>query len=191
MSVRHKRLADFCFMDLTEKQRRFCEEYLIDLNATQAAIRAGYSEDTAGQIGWENLKKPEIQEYLKTRQNELQEATGITQKRVLEEYAKVAFLDIRKFYTVDGALKPVHDLDDEAAGALAGVEVYEEKTGAEDVEAIGTTKKIKTYDKVKALDSLARHLGMFTDKMDVNLSGVMTWNEVKTYDSNEKANDSA
>jgi len=175
-------------MDLTEKQKRFCEEYLIDLNATQAAIRAGYSEDSAYSIGWENLKKPDIQEYLKARQKELQEATGITQKRVLEEYAKVAFLDIRKFYTVDGVLKSIHDLDDNAAGALAGVEVYEEKTGEEDVEAIGTTKKIKTYDKVKALDSLARHLGMFTDKMDVNLSGQINWNEVKTYDPDEKAN---
>lgn len=178
-------------MDLTEKQRRFCEEYLIDLNATQAAIRAGYSEDSATEIGYENLRKPHIQEYLKSRQKELQEATGITQKRVLEEYAKVAFVDLRKFYTVDGVLKSIHDLDDEAAGALAGIEVYEEKTGTEDVEALGTTKKIKTYDKVKALDSLARHLGMFTDKMDLNLTGALTWNEVKTYDSNEKANDSA
>src|SRR5687767_10030922 len=108
---------------LTDKQIRFCEEYLIDLNATQAAIRAGYSPKTAHSIGAENLIKPEIQEYLSNRQKELQEATGITQKRVLEEYAKVAFLDIRKFYTVDGALKSIHDLDDESAGALAGCEV--------------------------------------------------------------------
>lgn len=166
---------------LTDKQLRFCEEYLVDLNATKAAIRAGYSEESAGSIGHENLKKPDVQEYISRRQKELQEATGITQKRVLEEYAKVAFLDIRKYYTVDGALKPIRELDDDAAGALAGVEVYEEKTGEEDVEATGSTKKIKTYDKVKALDSLARHLGMFTDKMDVNLSGQIVWQETKTY----------
>lgn len=149
---------------LTEKQKRFCEEYIIDLNATQAAIRAGYSRDTAGSIGHENLKKPEIQEYLSQRQLELQEATGITQKKVLEEYAKVAFLDIRRFYTTDGALKPINELDDESAGALACVEVYEERISDVDADenvTAGMTKKIKTYDKVKALDSLARHLGLF------------------------------
>ena len=152
--------------DLTDKQKRFCEEYLIDLNATQAAIRAGYSRTSAGQIGEQNLKKHDIQVYLSARQQELQEATGITQKRVLEEYAKVAFLDIRKFYTVDGSLKSIHDLDDISAGALAGVETYEERQGDDEALTIGQTKKIKTYDKVKALDSLARHLGIFEKDND-------------------------
>lgn len=152
--------------ELTAKQIKFCEEYLIDLNGTQAAIRAGYSAKTASVIAAENLVKPNIQAYLSKRQQELQEATGITQKRVLEEYAKVAFTDIRKFYTVDGALKPIKDLEDDAAGALAGIEVYEEKVSDSDPQdetvVTGTIKKIKIYDKVKALDSLARHLGMFS-----------------------------
>lgn len=167
-------------MSLTDKQIKFCEEYLIDLNATQAAIRAGYSQRSAGQIGEENLKKLEIQEYLSERQRELQKATGITQKRVLEEYAKIAFLDIRKFYSIDGSLKPIHDLDDTAAGALAGVETYEEKVSAPDSDediVVGQTKKIKTYDKVKALDSLGRHLGLFGKdneqlKPVVNITGM-------------------
>lgn len=160
--------------ELNDKQKRFCEEYLIDLNATQAAIRAGYSQKTAGQIGEQNLKKLEIQEYLQKRKQELQEVTGITQKRVLEEYAKIAFVDIRKFYNQDGALKAITDLDDDAAGALAGVEVYEEKVSDPDADenvVAGSTKKIKTYDKVKALDSLARHLGMFKDTLRVDHSG--------------------
>lgn len=167
--------------ELTDKQKRFCEEYLIDLNATQAAIRAGYSEDSAGAIGHENLKKPDIQEYVSARQKELQEATGITQKRVLEEYAKIAFFDIRSIYTVDGGLKNIRDLDDSSAGAIASVESYEEKTGGEDVEAIGVTRKVKLHDKVRALSDLGRHLGMFTDKMDVNVSGNIVWQETKTY----------
>lgn len=146
---------------LTEKQKRFCEEYLIDLNGTQAAIRAGYSFDSAGAIASENLTKLEIQEYLTIRQSELITETGITQKRVLEEYAKIAFADIRKMYTVDGALKGMHDLDDDAAAALAGVDVYEERVGAEDVESIGVTKKIKMHDKIRALDAIGKHLGMF------------------------------
>lgn len=152
--------------NLTAKQIKFCEEYLIDLNGTQAAIRAGYSKNTAKEIAYENLTKPHIVTYLTQRQRELQEATGITPKRVLEEYAKVAFLDLRKFYTVDGSLKSIHDLDDHSAGALAGVETYEEKikTDSESEEiTLGQTKKIKTYDKVKALDSLGRHLGLFRE----------------------------
>lgn len=169
-----------------EKHRRFCEEYLIDLNGAQSAIRAGYSEDRARITASELLDREDVQAYLKKRQQEIQEVTGITQKRVLEEYAKIAFIDIRKFYTVDGALKGIRDLDDDAAGALASVESYEEKTGEEDVEALGTTRKIKTYDKVKALDSLARHLGMFNDKMDVNLSGQILWQETKTYDKGDE-----
>lgn len=152
--------------ELTAKQIKFCEEYLIDLNGAQAAIRAGYSRNAAKEIASENLTKPNIQAYLSQRQEELQQATGITQKRVLEEYAKVAFTDIRKFYTVDGALKPIKDLEDDAAGALAGIEVYEEKVSDSDPEdetvVTGTVKKIKIYDKVKALDSLSRHLGMFS-----------------------------
>lgn len=164
--------------ELTEKQKRFCEEYLIDLNGAQAAIRSGYSKNTAKEIASENLTKPNIQEYLAQRQKELQEATGITQKRVLEEYAKVAFLDIRKYYTVDGALKSIHDLDDDAAGALAGVEVDDLYEGyGEERMQVGQTKKIKTYDKVKALDSLGRHLGLFEKDNDqskpvVNITGM-------------------
>lgn len=168
-----------------EKHKRFCEEYLIDLNGAQAAIRAGYSEDRARITASELLDREDVQDYLKKRQKELQETTGITQKRVLEEYAKLAFLDIRKFYDMNGRLLDPHSIPDDVAAGLAGIEVFEEfgfnKEG--DKEHIGDTKKIKTYDKVKALDSLARHLGMFTDKMDVSLSGQIVWNEQKTYET--------
>lgn len=159
---------------LTDKQELFCEEYLKDLNATQAAIRAGYSVESARQIGSENLSKPDIQEYLKARRRELQEQLGIDQTRILKEYARLAFLDPRKFYTVDGALKPVKDLDEDEAAALAGMDVYEQRQDSDDENeqiVTGATKKIKTYDKVKALDSLARHLGMFTDKIDLTTGG--------------------
>jgi phage terminase small subunit len=147
---------------LTDKQAIFCEEYLIDLNGKQAAIRAGYSPKTAESQASRLLSNAKVQKYLSERQQQLQADTGITQKRVLEEYAKIAFSDIRDFYTEDGALKRITDLDDHAAAALAGVEVDEiwEGYGEERVH-IGETKKVKRFDKVKALDSLARHLGMF------------------------------
>ena len=83
-------------MALNNKQRRFVDEYLIDLNATQAAIRAGYSAKTAGQIGDENLKKPEIKQAVSDRMKDREQRTGITQDMVLRELAKIGFADIRK-----------------------------------------------------------------------------------------------
>lgn len=73
---------------MTDKQKKFCEEYLLDMNATQAAIRAGYSEKTAYSIGNENLKKPEIKNYIEERQKDLQEASGITKEAVIEQLKK-------------------------------------------------------------------------------------------------------
>lgn len=78
---------------LTEKQKRFCEEYLIDLNATQAATRAGYSDKTAYSIGVENLKKPEIQKHLKILMSKRSKRTETTADTVIEELRKIAFAD--------------------------------------------------------------------------------------------------
>lgn len=152
--------------ELTEKQKMFCEEYLKDYNGTQAAIRAGYSERSAGQIAGENLKKHEIQQYLSKRFETVANKMQISQERTMLEIARLAYSDIRKFYTVDGALKPITELDDDAAAALAGVEVYEERVSdatADEVVVAGTTKKIKTYDKTKALEMLAKHFKIYSD----------------------------
>lgn len=148
---------------LNDKQKRFCEEFLVDLNATQAAIRAGYSKKTAKEQASRLLTNVNVENYLSQRQQQLQTETGITQKRVLEEYAKIAFSDIRAFYNEDGSLKKITELDEDEAAAIAGVEVDELWDGyGEEREQLGVTKKLKRWDKVKALDSLARHLGMFS-----------------------------
>lgn len=78
-------------MKLTDKQARFCREYVIDLNATQAAIRAGYNERSARQIGAENLSKPYIQKRINELQADLEEATGLTAIRILEAHKAIAF----------------------------------------------------------------------------------------------------
>jgi phage terminase small subunit len=88
---------------LTAKQQRFIGEYLIDLNATQAAIRAGYSAKTAGQIGDENLKKPEIAEAVAARQAVISQKLEVTQERVVAELAKIGFSDVRRLFD-DGRL---------------------------------------------------------------------------------------
>ncbi|MFZ4262946.1 terminase small subunit [Sphingobacterium sp. HJSM2_6] len=108
-------------MLLTDKQQRFIEEYMVDLNATQAAIRAGYSPDTAQQMGSENLSKPVIQEAIQTLKQDLSEQMGVTAQRVIEEYAKIAFSDVRKLFTPDNNLYDVRQLDDHTAAAVSSV----------------------------------------------------------------------
>ena len=79
---------------ITAKQKKFVDEYLVDLNATQAAMRAGYSKKTAYSIGIENLKKPVIQEYIQKRQTEIQNQTDITRKEILSELKTIGFADV-------------------------------------------------------------------------------------------------
>lgn len=149
---------------LTGKQAKFIDEYLVSLNATQAAIRAGYSKKTAFSIGPENLKKPLIINGLLKRQAELAENTDITPEKVLAEYAKLGFLDPRAFYSEDGNLIPVHKLPADVAAALTGMDISNLMSKDGEFE---TVKKIKFADKRAALDSIAKHLGMFVDRTEV------------------------
>ncbi len=153
---------------LTPKQQRFCGEYLIDLNATQAAIRAGYSKKTAQQMGAESLSKPVIAAAIAEFRSKLAEKTEVTQKRVIEEYAKPAFLDPRKFYDDDGNLIPVHQLPAEVAAALTGMDVSTFVN--KDNGTVTTVTKFKFADKKAALDSLGKHLGMFVDRAKYGLN---------------------
>lgn len=152
-------------MALTAKQQVFVAEYLVDLNATQAAIRAGYAEKRAYAMGHENLKKPEVASAIEAAMLARSARTEITQDRVLQEYAKLAFLDPRRFYDDAGNLIAVNLLPADAAAALVGVEVMESRDPEGGPPNI--TKKIKFVDKKGALDSVARHLGMFKDKVDI------------------------
>lgn len=165
---------------MTPKQQRFVEEYLVDLNATQAAIRAGYSADTAHSIGHENLSKPEISAGIREGMAVRSMRTNITQDQVLRELARIGFVDIRKVVTwTNGAsgfnedeaeetgevristanfvmLTPSDQIDAETAAAIS--EVSQTKDGA---------LKVKMHDKRAALVDLGRHLGMFKDKVEV------------------------
>lgn len=143
---------------MTEQVRRFCDKYFETLNGTQSAIYAGFSEKTARVQASQMLDTEEVQEYLGRLREDLANKTGISQEKVLREIARLAFVDIRNFYQGDGNLKPITDLDDDEAAALASVKSYEEKM--EDV-TIGVNKEIKLYDKLGALEKLARHLGMY------------------------------
>lgn len=153
---------------LTPKQQAFVDEYVIDLNATQSAIRAGYSPRSAGAISNALLQKHEIQLALKQVQEERSAKTKITAERVLQELARIAFFDPRNMLNADGSPKPIQDLDDDTAAVLAGMDIAEEYEGSgEDRVLKGYTKKVKLADKVAALNLSMRHLGMLTDKLEV------------------------
>jgi phage terminase small subunit len=157
------RFGFFVFM-LNDKQIRFCEEYIIDLNATQAAIRAKYSKRTAEAQGSRLLRNVKVQEYLQKKKEKIAAKLEISQERTMLEIARVAFQDVRKFYDAEGRLIPIHELSDDAAAAIAGFEVdelFEFEDGHKN--KIGLLKKIKRYDKTKALEMLAKHFKIYTD----------------------------
>jgi len=151
---------------LTPKRKRFVDEYLVDLNATRAAIRAGYSRKTAAVIATKMLRFPNVAAAIKHRIGAREQRTEITQDRVLKELARIAFFDIRKLYDEDGSLKRPTDLSDEAAAVLAGVDVVEMADGAKSHVPM-YTKKAKVFDKTTALTLAMRHLGMLTDKTEL------------------------
>lgn len=165
-------------MALTAKMKRFAEEYIVDLNAAQAAIRAGYSVKTAKQIGQENLTKPDLQNYVNQLMQERSQRTEITADMVLQEYAKIGFSNITDYLSVedklvtvdrDGEGRPITELA-QVVNIFDTDMVREDKMRA--VAEIKQTKDgiaLKLHDKKGALDSIARHLGMFNDNL--NLKG--------------------
>lgn len=151
---------------MTRKQERFVEEYLVDLNATQAAIRAGYSPASAGTVAGENMRKPQIRACIDTAMAELSKRTGVNQDRVIRELAKVAFANAADIVDLDTA-KLLPDAAAEDTAVIASVKV---KTipGA---DGQGVEREIRLADKLKALELLGKHFGMFTD--NVRLTGEM------------------
>ncbi|RKJ00405.1 terminase small subunit [bacterium D16-54] len=150
---------------LTEKQRRFVDEYLIDLNATQAAIRAGYSVKTAKDIGCQNLAKLNIQQAVSEQMAERSKRTGVNQDRIVLELAKIAFVNAADVIDSDDAtIKAGATADDTAAIQSVKVKVIPTKEGE------GVEREIRLNDKLKALELLGKHLGMWNDKLDVNVN---------------------
>lgn len=136
---------------LTAKQEKFCYEYVIDLNATQAALRAGYSEKTAYSSGSRLLKDVEIQKFIQTLQADLEKTAGITALKVLKEHKKIAFSDTSMIREGWMTLKAYKELPKEIKDCIQEVATRETKYGSE--------IKIKFYDKQKSLDSISKILG--------------------------------
>lgn len=148
---------------LTPKQQRFVDEYLLDLNATQAAIRAGYSEENARQIGSENLSKLDIQNAIQSAMDARSQRTAITADRVLNELAKLAFSNIQDFVDDAGNLKSPGELSRDDAAAIQ--ELTQDSIGSG--EEVVLRRKYKLSDKKGSLELLGKHLKLFTDKVEL------------------------
>lgn len=158
---------------LTELQRRFVLEYVEDFNGKEAAIRAGYSPKSAKAQASALLANPIIQTELTKAREAITERVTVTVQDIVAELARVAFFDVRTLFDEAGNLKPVSELDDNAARALAGIDVVNERRETDDdVSVHEYTKRIKVADKLKALEMLGKYLGMFTDTTNVNQTNV-------------------
>ena len=167
---------------MTNSQKRFCDEYLIDLNATKA-YKAAYpnckKDETASQAGSRLLRNVKVQEYIAEKQKEMQERNKITQDIIIQELAKIALFNIKDIYDENGTLKKVTELDDDTAKAISGVKILQ-KAGAMKISLNGRNEEIpiehipeqtvefKTNDKTKALELLGKYLGMFKENVNLN-----------------------
>lgn len=159
-------------MALTPKQRRFVEEYLVDLNATQAAIRAGYSPRSAKQVGDALLSKPHVAAAVAALQAERTRRTQIDADYVLNRLVEIDQMDVLDILRDDMSLKPVREWPKVWRQYLSGFDLAEMFAGNGDERAaIGILKKIKWPDKVKNLELLGKHVGVQAFRERVEHSG--------------------
>lgn len=156
-----------------QRKRLFVEAYIANGgNATEAAKAAGYSAKTAGQQGHALLKEPEVSAAVAAKQQKLAVKFELTTEAVLRNLAQAVFFDPRKLYREDGSLKPIQELDDDTAQALAGFEVVEMAGGAaiggeEGIQHVPMyTKKVKWLDKNAAREQAMKHLGQYREDND-------------------------
>lgn len=147
--------------NLTPKQQRFCTEYIKDCNATASAIRAGYSEKTAMEQGYQLLQKTSVQQEVHRLQTGLSEATGVQVKALVQELAKVAFTSLPDLLKPGNAFE-VKNLNELTEAQRASILEISETAGKG-----GTTRKIKMHSKLTALDMLMKHLGGYVTASDL------------------------
>ncbi len=144
---------------LSAKERRFVSEYLKDQNGGQAAVRAGYSARSADQLASRLLRKDKVRAAVDTELARIQERAGVTQERVLAALLNIAEVDPRELFNKDGTMKSIRDFTDRLASTIASIESD---------DADGAVRKIRFWDKTRALELLGKHLKMFSDKVELS-----------------------
>ena len=157
---------------LTPKQNAFCAEYLKDMNATKAAIRAGYSAKSAEAIGAQLLKKTRVARIIDSALGRRALRVEVTTDDVLRELIAMAQTDISQAFDENGTLRPFADMPHDVRRMISAVETEELKgmvigaDGEMDIGTVGKVRKVKFWSKEKALELLGRHLKMYVDKVE-------------------------
>ena len=158
--------------ELTFKQQKFVREYCIDTNASKAARRAGYSPKTAFRSGQENMQKPAIKAKIAASLDNTFQKLEITQERILQEEAHIAYVDIRTLVNAnDGTPLPLQELPERVARALSGLEIQEYVN--RDGEVTDRKYKYKFFDKGAALFRLEKTQGLIIDKIQIDLTATL------------------
>lgn len=152
-------------MPMNARQKLFVQEYLKDLNQGQAAARAGYKGKNIDQVASRLMQKPHIKAAIDEAMAARAKRTEITVDRVLKELARVGFVDIAKAYDTRGNLLPVAEMPASVRRAVSSIKVFEEFEGfGEDRVKVGEVRELKIFDKIKALELIGKHLGMFIER---------------------------
>lgn len=146
---------------LTPKQERFCQEYLIDLNASQAALRAGYSPRNHVSIGAQLLMNTYVQLKISELKSAREAVTNVTAENVVREIASRASFDPSAIYGPDGKIMPMKDWPESCRRMLKSFDQVETDEGLQ-------ITKVRWYDSSKPLELLGRHLGIFRDRLEVS-----------------------
>lgn len=153
---------------LTPQQARFVDEYVIDNNAAGAAVRAGYSKKYSERLGYRLLAQQKVADAVAEKKKAIAKRNEATVDRIVQELARIAFQDPRKLFNENGTLKDPKELDDDTAAALATIESTEEFDGSgSDRKLSGYLKKLKGWDKLRALELLGKYLGIFVDRKEL------------------------
>lgn len=152
---------------MTPKQERFVAEYLVDLNAKQAAIRAGYSDKNAEVTASKLLRVPKVAAAVGAGKARQLDTAELSASRVLEELRRLAFADLRRLFDEHGNLKPINQLTADEAACLAGFEVIKKNAEAGD-GVIDTIHKVKVLDKTRSLEMLAKHFALLVERVQID-----------------------
>lgn len=153
---------------LAPRQAKFVAEYLVDLNATAAAIRAGYSQRSAAERGYELLQNSRVRAAIDEAMRRRQERVEVRADDVLRELLRLATVDVGQAFDEHGALRPLQEIPEDVRRAISGIETIEEEIAE---ERMGFVRRVRFWDKTKALELLGKHLKMFADKVEVSADG--------------------
>lgn len=161
-------------IELNKKQKRFCEEYVKDFNGTQAAIRAGYSKNSANEQSSQHLAKLHIQAYIKELADKATSKNNVTVEKIVAEFSKIAFSSIAHLHNSWISLKDFETLTDDQKDSIESIQTRVRKMSDNDVVIDVEEVKIKLYDKQRALENLGKYMGIYeADNEQTNSQSVI------------------